>query len=209
MPQLTINGRPINERPGQTVLEAARDVGITIPTLCHHPDLLPVGSCRLCLVEVERIPRLMPACKLAVAEDMVINTETPALVNARKLVLEMLLLNYVDSGSPESSEDTEFMRWVRHYGTRRREEPQPGPRYQVDSDPNPFVRGDFNKCIFCTRCVRACNEVQGRFVWWVGNRGADSRIVAGTGTTMLEARCESCAPARRTARLVRWMTGWQ
>jgi formate dehydrogenase alpha subunit len=190
MPQLTINGRTINAPSGQTVVEAAHDHGITIPTLCYHPDLSPVGACRLCLVEVERIPRLMPACTLPVAEGMVVHTETPALVTARKLVLEMLLLNYVDSGPP--SPDTEFMGWVRHYGAQRRDEAQPAPRYQVDRDPNPFVRVDFNKCIFCTRCVRACNEVQGRFVWWIGNRGADSRIVAGTDTTMLEARCESC-----------------
>ncbi len=192
MPRITINDQPIDARPGQTVLEAARDLNITIPTLCYHPDLSPVGSCRLCLVEVEGIPRLMPACQLPVTQDMVVHTETPDLVNSRKLILEMLLLNYVDSGQSECCDDTEFMRWVRHYDAQRPGDALPGQRYQVDSDPNPFVRVDFNKCILCTRCIRACNEVQGRFVWWIGNRGAESRIVAGTDTTMLEARCESC-----------------
>ena len=67
-----------------------------------------------------------------------------------------------------------------------------GGRYLVDSDPNPFVRVDFNKCILCRRCVLACEEIQGRFVWGVAYRGIQEQIVAGTGTSMLEARCESC-----------------
>jgi predicted molibdopterin-dependent oxidoreductase YjgC len=67
-----------------------------------------------------------------------------------------------------------------------------GSRYRVDSDPNPFVRVDFNKCILCRRCVQACAEVQGRFVWGVAFRGFEEQIVAGANTTMLEARCESC-----------------
>jgi formate dehydrogenase alpha subunit len=193
MPQLTINGRTVDARRGQTVLEAANELGVTIPTLCYHPDLSPVGSCRLCLVEVARISPQLPACKLPVTEGMVVHTETPALVQSRKLVLEMLLLNYVeDRPTTEGSQETEFLRWVRHYGVQRPVDARPVPRYPVDSDPHPFVRVDLNKCILCTRCVRACKEIQGRFVWWLGQRGAEAKIIAGTDTTMLDARCESC-----------------
>src|SRR5262245_61468343 len=120
---------------------------------------------------------------------MVVRTETPALVATRKFVLEMLLLSYDDRGAATTRE-TEFMHWVRHYGAKRRDDDP--PRHAVDSDSNPFVWVDLNKCIMCTRCVRACAEVQGRFVWGVGNRGHESTIVAGAATTMLDARCESC-----------------
>src|SRR5262249_31559789 len=78
------------------------------------------------------------------------------------------------------------------YGARRPSHQAPISLHVVDSDPNPFVWVDFNKCILCTRCVRACEEVQGRFVWGVGYRGDDARIIAGLDTTMLDARCESC-----------------
>jgi formate dehydrogenase alpha subunit len=192
MPRLTINGRILNASPGQTVLEAARESGVMIPTLCYHPDLSPVGSCRLCLVEVDEFPQQMPACKLRIIDGMRVHTETPALAESRKLVLEMLLLDYVAEEPADGGERTEFARWVRHYGARRPLDARPLPRHPVDSDPNPFLRVDLNKCILCTRCVRACKEVQGRFVWWVGDRGGDAKIIAGMDTTMLEARCESC-----------------
>jgi formate dehydrogenase major subunit/formate dehydrogenase alpha subunit len=84
------------------------------------------------------------------------------------------------------------MRWVQHYQVVLPEDFIPTPRYPVDSDPNPFLWVDFNKCILCTRCVRACAEIQGRFVWGVGLRGNDARIISGANTHLLDARCESC-----------------
>src|SRR5713226_7483077 len=190
MPTVTINGQKLEAASGHTVLEAARQANIVIPTLCHHPDLSVDGSCRLCLVEVEGQSAQMAACTLPVSEGMVVQTETPTLAESRKFVLEMLLRRYADSSS-STSDETEFMHWVRRYGASF---PEPGSRlvHPVDSDPNPFVRVDLNKCILCTRCVRACAEVQGRFVWNVGYRGDESKIIAGLDTTMLEARCESC-----------------
>src|SRR5262249_11537596 len=190
MPKVTIDGRTIAAREGQTVLEAARDAGITIPTLCYHRDLSVDGSCRLCVVEVENLRGQAAACALPVNEGMVVRTETPALVESRRFVLEMLLRHYADSGYAAGDRgETEFEHWVRHYGIRPS---QPQPRHPIDSDPNPFVWVDMNKCILCTRCVRACEEVQGRFVWGVGYRGDGAKIIAGLDTTMLDARCESC-----------------
>ncbi len=186
---LTINDRPVEAQPGQSVLDLARAHGLTIPTLCHHPDLSPTGSCRLCLVEVDGWRGPASACTLAPAEGMVIHTETPALVESRRSILGMLLANYVDDGAGLDA-DTEFMHWVRHYQV-----PLPAApvrRYPVDADPNPFVRVDMNKCILCTRCVRACAEVQGRFVWGVAGRGYEAHIAAGADQFMLDARCESC-----------------
>jgi formate dehydrogenase alpha subunit len=193
MPRVTIDGQTLNVPTGWTVLEAAREAGITIPTLCYHPDLPAEGSCRLCLVEVEHRRGLAAACSLPVSEGMVVRTETPTLVASRRFVLELLLRRYADAGyAAGDRSETEFAHWVRKYGARPPEDDPPGPRHAVDSDPNPFVWVDLNKCILCTRCVRACAEVQGRNVWGLGYRGADTRVVAGLNTSLLEARCESC-----------------
>jgi formate dehydrogenase alpha subunit len=190
MRRVTIDGRMIEAHEDQTVLEAARNAGIIIPTLCYHRDLSVVGSCRLCVVEVEDRDGQAAACSLAVRDGMVVRTDSPSLVASRRFVLEMLLLHYPDPGYAAGDRDeTEFEHWVRHYGVRLS---NPQQRYAVDSDPNPFVRVDLNKCILCTRCVRACEEVQGRFVWGVGYRGDSTKIIAGPDTTMRDARCESC-----------------
>ncbi|MDX1435194.1 MAG: formate dehydrogenase subunit alpha [Anaerolineales bacterium] len=188
-----INGRQVQADGGQTVLEIARAEGIEIPTLCYHQDLSPVGSCRLCMVNVEGLRTPPMACVLEPFDGMVVTTESPALSEKRKIVLELLLQNYYDAGYANGDgHATEFMRWVRHYGALRPDGSEVRPRFEVDADPNPFVWVDFNKCILCTRCVRACDEIQGRSVWGVGQRGGEAHIIAGAGTAMLEARCESC-----------------
>jgi predicted molibdopterin-dependent oxidoreductase YjgC len=203
MINLTINGNNIEVPEGTTVLRAAESHGIIIPTLCDHPTLTPYGGCRLCVVEVKgaRVP--MTACTLPVSPGMVIETETPELAESRRTILELLLSNYYDenlerangngnlAGSP-GEKDTEFLHWVRHYGIDPAAASAKKARYEINSDPNPFVHVDLNKCILCTRCIRACAEIQGRFVWSTAERGFETRLVAGADTDMLDARCESC-----------------
>ncbi len=189
---LTINDRRIEASSGQSVLQVARGAGIEIPTLCYHPDLSPAGSCRLCLVEVEGRTNQTASCTLPVISGMKVRTETPALTQSRKMVLGYLLSHYHDAGYTNHGTETEFMQWVRRYGAQPLENCAPAAFHPVDSDPNPFVWVDLNKCILCTRCVRACREIQGRFVWGISQRGHDTSIAAGAGTTMLDARCESC-----------------
>ena len=170
--QVTINGRILEAQEGMTVFEAARTHGIIIPTLCHHPNLRPVGSCRLCLVEIAPPASLATACTLQVREGLVVQTETPRLVEMRRAILELLLEDYADAGyAAGDREATEFERWLKHYGVQRRPGQQPRLRFPVNADPNPVLWVDMNKCILCTRCVRACAEMQGRFVWGVGERG--------------------------------------
>ncbi len=184
-----IDGRAVPAMPGQTVLEAARAAGIEIPTLCYHPDLTPAGSCRLCLVEERRLGRETAACKLPAAHGMEIRTATPRLIDHRRLVLRLLLQNYVHD-SATAGQENELLRWAREYGVEFPE--QAAARYGYDSDPSPVIRVNWNQCILCTRCIRACNEVQGRFVWHLAGRGHDLQIVPGTGGSMHEGRCESC-----------------
>jgi predicted molibdopterin-dependent oxidoreductase YjgC len=193
MISITIDGMKLEVPEGTTVLRAARQAGITIPTLCDHPSLTPYGGCRLCIVDVEGMRLPQASCTLPANNGMVVRTETPALAESRRLVLELLLSNYVDAGYAAGDRDeTEFMHWVAHYGAQLPEGTAPAARYTVNEDPNPFVWVDKNKCILCNRCVRACAEVQGRFVWGLGGRGFNTRIIAGLDTPMLEARCESC-----------------
>jgi predicted molibdopterin-dependent oxidoreductase YjgC len=128
----------------------------------------------------------------------VVQTESPKLARYRRSILQLLLSNYYDAsytrsnGAAGLSLDTQFAHWLQHYEIDIQAGMIKEPKYPVDSDPNPFVWVDMNKCILCTRCVRACAEVQGRFVWGLAYRGFTSQIVAGADTTMLQARCESC-----------------
>jgi len=192
MISLKINQIPIEVPEGTTVLRAAEKAGVVIPTLCDHKDLTPYGGCRLCVVEVKgwRLP--MASCTLPVAQDMEVTTETPALAASRRTILELLLSNYHDAGYDDSLGETQLMHWVNHYGIDPAVAMAKTPRFPVNSDPNPFVWVDMNKCILCTRCIRACSEIQGRFVWGLAELGFGAHVVAGAETDMLDARCESC-----------------
>ena len=193
MVNIIINQQKLMVNDGLTVLQAARETGIIIPTLCDHPDLHPFGGCRLCVVEVKgtRIP--MTACTLHVVEGMEIKTESASLTKERKMVLELLLSEFSETNnSKDLDSETEFTHWIKYYGLDHEKWKSKNPKHSVDSDPNPFIRVDLNKCIICTRCIRACAEIQGRFVWNLAYRGIDTQIIAGAGTNLLEGRCESC-----------------
>jgi formate dehydrogenase alpha subunit len=191
---VTINGQTFEYRPGQTILDVARDNGVEIPTLCHHPDLSLDGSCRLCMVEVEGRGAPVAACMQPATDGMSVTTESSDLTTSRTLTLELLLSQYNEAAPAEASvgPETEFEHWVHHYGLGIPTAPPDHGRFPVDDDPNPVIRVDRNKCILCTRCIRACDEVQGRFVWDLAKRGNNTKLIAGTDTTMLDARCESC-----------------
>jgi predicted molibdopterin-dependent oxidoreductase YjgC len=190
---ITIDGQKILVDDRFSVLEAARSVGIVIPTLCYHKHLSPVGSCRLCSVEVEGMPGIQMSCTLQVRDGMMVTTKSPTLFKARKEILELLLINYYDDGYAENDRnETEFMHWVKEYNAEKPIFSIDQPRTEINSDDNPFIWVDMNKCILCTRCVRVCSEIQGSRVWGVSQRGADAKIVPGADTPMLDARCESC-----------------
>jgi len=190
---LTINGKTVTAPGGSTILEAARLAGINIPTLCYHPDLPNVGACRLCVVSVEKAGTLQTACTTPIAEGMVVNTESEEARETRKFVLEMLLTDHPnDCMTCEVNGDCELqdlayeydVSWPEHGGSRH--------SYEIDTDSNPFVFIDRNKCILCGRCLRACNEIQNRDVWNFAQRGFKTKLVAGADQLMLDANCESC-----------------
>ena len=169
------------------------NTGFRIPTLCYHKDLSPTGNCRMCVVEVKGGRFLQAACVTPVWEGMEIQTHSEKVIRDRKLTLELMLANHPqDCITCDVSGECELQDLAYEYQVAVPEWGTKGTRYPVDSDPNPFIRVDMNKCILCRRCVLACAEIQVRYVWGVAERGFEEQIVAGADTTMLEARCESC-----------------
>lgn len=192
---LTINGQRVQAPDGSTILEAARGAGIQIPTLCHHPDLSNVGACRMCVVSVERARGLQTACTTPVFEGMVVDTDSEEARQTRKFVLEMLLTDHPNECMVcEVNGDCELQDLVYDYGVVWSDADHGGARhtYAINPDPNPFIYIDRNKCILCSRCIRACNEIQNREVWNFAYRGFETKLVAGADQFLLDARCESC-----------------
>ena len=190
---LTINNKKVVAPEGSTILEAARGAGITIPTLCHHPDLTNIGACRLCVVSVEKARSLQTACTTPVFEGMVVDTESEDARATRRFVLEMLLSDHPnDCMRCEVNGECELQDLAYAYDVPWPESPGKRHEYEVNSDPNPFIAVDRNKCVLCGRCVRACAEIQVRNVWSFASRGFESKLVAGADQLMLDARCESC-----------------
>lgn len=189
---IMINGEKKEAQEGQTVLDVARGNGIHIPTLCYHKDLNPSGNCRMCVVEVKGGRFLQAACVTPVWDGMEIQTASEKVIHDRTKTLELILANHPqDCITCQMTGDCELQDLAYEY---KIEAPAWGnkDRYAADSDPNPFIRVDMNRCILCRRCVQACAEIQVRDVWGVAGRGFEEVIIAGAGTTMLEAACESC-----------------
>jgi predicted molibdopterin-dependent oxidoreductase YjgC len=190
---LTLDGKHVQAQEGQTLLQTAQAIGLHIPTLCYHRDLTPTGNCRMCVVEVEGHRFLEASCVYPVAEGLVVHTQSERVVRARRGTLELILANHPPGElSCDASGSYELAHLARELQVSVPEWGRQGKRFVVDSDPNPFVRVDMNRCILCRRCVLACAEIQVRNVWGVAYRGFDEEIVAGASSTMLEARCESC-----------------
>lgn len=193
MINLKINGKEIQAESGKTVLQVAKEHDVHIPTLCYHKDLNPTGNCRMCIVEVKGGRFLQAACVTPVWEGMEIETSSEKVMKDRKLTLELMLANHpVDCLICDVSGECELQDLAYEYQAKVPDWGAKGTRYPVDSDPNPFIRVDMNKCILCRRCESACAEIQGRDVWGVAKRGFEEVMVAGAGVPMLEARCESC-----------------
>ena len=156
---VTINNRKIAMEKPVTILEAARKAGIGIPTLCHLDSLEPFGGCRLCLVEVERVPRLQASCTQLVTDGMVVLTETERVIEARRAVIEFLLINHpLDCSYCDKSGECDLQDLAAKYGptTGRFAE---GKRKYPESFADPVIVRNNERCILCTRCVRMYGSV--------------------------------------------------
>ena len=186
---VTINGKEVKLEKAVTVLDAARSVGIKIPTLCYHEQLEKYGGCRLCLVEVEKMPRLQTACTLMVTDGMVVRTETEAIADVRRGILEFLLINHpLDCPYCDKAGECELQDLVEKYGPARgryREQKRKVPESLED----PVIVRNMERCIVCTRCVRMCEGVQGASAIAVISRGGHSHIEPFSGGRY---DCEYC-----------------
>ena len=173
---LTINEKEITLEKPVTVLEAAKQAGIKIPTLCYHEALKPYGGCRLCVVEVERMPRLQTACTLMAADGMLVKTESDNISIVRRGILEFLLINHpLDCPYCDKAGECELQDLVNKYGPtvgRYKEEKRRVPESHKDEI---FTR-NMSRCVVCTRCVRMCSDVQGASAISIMGRGSHSRM---------------------------------
>jgi formate dehydrogenase major subunit len=192
MINLRINGRQIRARSGQTVLEAAKAAGIDIPSLCHHPAIVPHGACRICLVEIERQRTLQPACTFPVSEGMKVETESPKVVEERKFVLQMLFSerNHYCMFC-EMSGDCELQALAYRYGLDHWLYQNPYPKIPVDGTRKYFIM-DHNRCILCRRCIRACSELAANNTLGVKFRGAKTMVSADMDISFGESTCVAC-----------------
>ena len=175
---IRIDGELINALEGETILQAANANDKYIPTLCAFDGLAPVGACRICVVEVSGINRLVPACTTPVQEGMSVTTNSPKLTQYRRISLELLLVerNHVCAVCV-SNGHCELQSMATDMGINTVRFAYNYPKLQVDMSHPRYVL-DHNRCILCTRCVRVCAELEGAHVWEMINRGIHARIVS-------------------------------
>ena len=190
---LTVNEQPITAAAGETILSAAREAGIAIPTLCHLDGVSEAGACRLCLVEVAGSARLQAACVTRAAEGMEVRTDTEKLREYRRMILELLFAerNHVCSVCVANGH-CELQSLAAASGMDHVRYEYQFPALPVDVTHERFGV-DHNRCILCTRCVRVCDEVEGAHTWDVAGRGAGSRVITDMAQPWGEsATCTSC-----------------
>src|SRR5512140_900214 len=189
---LTIDGRAVKVPPQTLVIDAAKTVGIEIPAFCYYEGLTLAAACRMCLVEVEKMPKMMTACTLPVSEGMVVRTETEQVKIARKYTLEFLLTNHpLDCPACDKGGECELQDMTFRYGageSRYNEEKVHTPEKQF----SPVVFFDAPRCILCFRCVRICNEGLGVGALGVINRGVLSEIGPNLGDHLECDECGAC-----------------
>ncbi|CAN2042262.1 Molybdopterin oxidoreductase [Candidatus Magnetomoraceae bacterium gMMP-15] len=213
---MMINGREILFEPGQTILEAAGNSGIKIPTLCHLKGASPTGSCQICVVELHGSDELITACNTPAASNMVVRTNSTRVIQARKNTLELLLAsgnhNCAISGS-DNGRWTNYQLRVQESDDSQELCPVWGDcrlqdlayEYNIDADKfthkkspypmelaNPLIIRDFSRCILCGRCVQACNEVQVNRAINFAYTGDERKVITKDDTILAESNCVFC-----------------
>ena len=191
---IRIDGELINALEGQTILQAAKAAGKFIPTLCDLAGLTSVGACRICIVEVSGIDRLLPACTTPIQDGMSVTTNSPKLARYRRIAVELLMVerNHVCAVCV-SNGHCELQSMATAMGISTVRFAYNFPKLSLDASHPRFVL-DHNRCILCTRCVRICAELEGAHVWEMTSRGINARIVSELNNKWGDARtCTNCA----------------
>lgn len=202
---LTIDGKQISAEEGVTLLHAAEEAGIKIPTLCHLDGVYDVGACRLCLVEVTGINKLLPACTTKVSEGMEVKTDSEKLRKYRKMTLELLFAerNHVCAICVANGH-CELQSLAMEQGMDHTRFEYQFPKWEVDTT-HPLYGMDHNRCIVCTRCVRVCWHIEGAGTKNVAGRGNRSFIITDLNKPWGESQsctlCGKCVQACPTGAL--------
>ncbi len=214
---LTIDGVAVTVPAGTSVMRAAAEAGISIPKLCATDSLEPIGSCRLCMVEIDGMRGTPASCTTPVHEGMQVHTQTEGLSRLRRGVMELYISDHpLDCLTCAANGDCELqdmagavgLREVRYSGTENHFQPrqngEANPLYIAKDSSNPYFSYDPAKCIVCMRCVRACEEVQGTFALTIEGRGFDARISTAAPDFLSSdcVSCGACVQACPTATLV-------
>ena len=172
MPSLTIDGREVNVPDGTTVIQAAEKLGIFIPRYCYHPGLSIAGNCRICLVEVEKIPKLQIACNMPVGDGMVVHTKSDTAEDGRRAVLEFLLANHpLDCPVCDQSGECDLQNFYMNFGLYNPRFREQKVKKQKAVELGPHVMLDQERCILCSRCVRFTDEITKTGEFGIFNRG--------------------------------------
>lgn len=192
-----INDREYKFDKTLTILNAAKEVGIKIPTLCYFKDLTPTGACRICVVEVEGYPKPIPACSNAIVDGMKIHTNSPKIRTIRKTIIELLIANHPDDCNYcVMNKECELQTLAMEYGVRDR-------RYVGERRDNPLditsvaIVRDPNKCILCQRCVKMCDEIQSVHAIDFTKRGFQTIVASAFNKTIEESNCVTCGQCIR------------
>ncbi len=177
MVNLTIDDKQVTAPKNATIYDAAKINGIKIPILCHDKKLKPFGACRMCLVEVEQMKgRQIPACTTPVTEGMIIRTATPDIIKARKMVLELLLLNHpLDCPVCDKSGDCDLQNLTYEYQVNSNRFSDEKFNHEIDYN-NPLIERDMNRCVLCGKCARICDEIVSYGALTFIDRGIETKI---------------------------------
>ncbi len=189
---ININGEDVSVAKGSTILDATKQAGIKVPTLCHLKDLSPTGACRICVVDVEGARSLVASCTHPVAEGMKVKTHSPRVIEARKTIIELMIANHSqDCLKCERNRNCDLQSLSEEYHIT--ESPYEGKKRcnPVDSTSPSIVR-DPDKCILCGKCVKICEEVQSVSAIEFTKRGFDTVIAPALDNTMEESSCINC-----------------
>jgi formate dehydrogenase major subunit len=195
MVELTIDGETVRVPQGTSIMRAAQESGVSIPKLCATDMMKSWGSCRLCLVEVAGRNGTPASCTTPVAPGMVVSTQTERLKRIRRGVMELYISDHpLDCLTCAANGDCELQDMAGAVGLREVRYGFAGENHlvQAKDESNPYFTFDPSKCIVCSRCVRACAEVQGTFALTIEGRGFDSKVSAGIGENFLDSECVSC-----------------
>ncbi len=189
---LTIDGQEVKVKAGTTILQAAKQAGIDIPTLCFLKDINNAGDCRMCIVEIEGRRGFATSCIQKVEEGMIVHTNTKAVMDARRTVLDLLLSNHhKDCLTCIRSGNCELQSLAKKYNINKINYEGEMLEHEID-DKSPSIVRDFNKCILCRRCVATCKNVQNIGAISVSNRGFNSSVSTIEGRSLNDVNCTFC-----------------